>query len=59
LKLPDLERSKSAVLNSLTPQSSQRIAIPEIVECGKTEKWLNWAIGPQLEYSLDTACATR
>jgi hypothetical protein len=29
LKLPDLEQSKAAVLNSLTSRSSQRIAIAE------------------------------
>src|ERR1700736_6216639 len=36
LKLPDLEQSKSAVLNSLTSRSSQRTydhAIREFIEC--------------------------
>ena len=36
LKLPDLEQSKSAVLNSLTSPSSQRTydhAIREFIEC--------------------------
>jgi hypothetical protein len=44
LRLPDLEQSKSAVLNSLASQGSQRSydhAIREFIECYCSEPW--WA----------------
>jgi hypothetical protein len=55
LKLPDLEQSKSAVLNSLTSQSSQRTydhAIREFIEwyCSEPRLAFNKTVVPGTEY---------
>lgn len=58
LKLPDLEQSKSAVLNSLTPQSSQRTydhAIREFIEwyCSELRLAFNKMVVTRYRISLE------
>ncbi len=58
LKLPDLEQSKSAVLNSLTSQSSQRTydhAIREFIEwyCSEPKLAFNKTVVTRYRISLE------
>ena len=58
LKLPDLEQSKSAVLNSLTPSSSQRSydhAIREFIEwyCSEPRLAFNKTVVTRYRISLE------
>src|ERR1700729_3669284 len=60
LKLPDLEQSKSAVLNSLTSQSSQRTydhAIREFIEwyCSEPRLAFNRTVVTRYRISLEQA----